>query len=221
MLDPAMDDGISDVAQQECQIDGSNMLPGASLLCSVPSRVQRQPALVLSRAFFKKQTRGEDTIMDFFLNMAQTVRTFLPFLQARVESKVFVAVNSAELLMYNLENPWKTSSTHDYLIPPSVYSNPLLGREPHVPESFSSFTPTPHIVTAVNSGATDSAQSHSPHQWDTAVNSPLSDPVDQKPAVNNLLSSALNSPSPSSESDPSCDMASSVRNAAEIRHSHK
>jgi hypothetical protein len=206
-----MDDSISDLAQQECQVDDSNMLPGASLLSSVPTRVQSQPALMPSRASFKKRTGGEDNIIDFFLNMAQTVRTFQPFLQAQVKSKVFAAVNSAEFLMYNLGNPWKTSSTYDYLIPPSVNSNPLLGREPHIPASSTSYIPTPHIVTAVNSGATDSAQPHSP----------LSDPVDQKPALTNLLSPALNSPSPSSESDPFCDMASSIRNAAEIRHSYK
>jgi hypothetical protein len=174
-----------------------------------------------SRASVKKQTGSEDTTIDFFLNMAQTVRTFPLFLQAQVKSKVFAAVNSAELLMYNLENPWKTSSTYEYLIPPSINSNPLLGREPHVPASSTSYIPTRQIVTVSNSGSTDSAQSHSPHQWETVVNSPLGDPVDQKPAVTSLLCSTLISPSPSSESDPSCDVASSVRNAAEIRHSHK
>jgi hypothetical protein len=165
-----------------------------------------------SRTFFKKRTRDEDAIIDFFLNMAQTVRTFPLFLQAQVKSKVFAAVNSAELLMYNLESPWKTSSTYDYLIPPSINS-----REPHDSTSSTSFVPPPHIATAVNSGAPDSAQSHSLHRWETLVNSPLSDPVDQKPVVTNLLSAALNSPSPSSESDLSCDMASSIRNTTERR----
>jgi hypothetical protein len=206
-----MDESISDLAQQECEAGDSTVLPGVSLLSSIPARTQSQPAPMPSRTFFKKRTRDEDTIIDFFLNMAQTVRTFPLFLQAQVKSKVFAAVNSAELLMYNLENPWKTSSTYDYLIPPSVNS-----REPHVPASSISFIPTPRIATAVNSGAPDSAQSHSPHRWATLVTSPPNDPVDQKPVVANLLSSAQSCPSSSSESDPSCDMASSIRNTAEI-----
>jgi hypothetical protein len=86
ILDRAMDGSISDLAQQDCQVDDSNMSPGDSHLSPVPIRVQSQPELMPSRASFKKRIRGEDTAIDLFLNVSQTVRTFPLFLQAQVKS---------------------------------------------------------------------------------------------------------------------------------------
>ncbi|KDR11255.1 hypothetical protein L798_14520 [Zootermopsis nevadensis] len=89
---------------------------------SAHSRLRSQPELKPAR---KKRTRGDDTVTDFFLRMAETVKTFPPFLQAQVKNKVFTAVNSAKLMMHNLGNLCKTVGTSDYLIPPAVNSQEL------------------------------------------------------------------------------------------------
>jgi hypothetical protein len=206
-----MEDSVSDIAQQECEIDDSHVLSCASILSSAPSRLQSQPELMPAR---KKRTRVDDTVTEFFLNMAQTVKTFPPFLQAQVKSKVFTAVNSAELLMCNLGNPCRISSTSDYLIPPVVNSNPLWGAQLPVQSSSTSYFPTSHINTPVNPESQDSAHAYSSHQWE----SPFNNLVDQKPVVASLLSSTRISPSLSSESDPSCDTASSTQNTAQARN---
>lgn len=52
-----------------------------------------------------------DTLTEFFVNMAKTVATFPPRLQAQVKSDVFRAVNSAELTLH--------SGDLGYRLPPS------------------------------------------------------------------------------------------------------
>jgi hypothetical protein len=119
--------------------------------------------------------------------------------------------------MYNLENPWKTSSTYDYLIPPNVNSTPLWV-ESHMFRRVPLPTFPRRILSLQLILVLQTPRRRIHHISEKLVNSPLSDPVDQKSAVTSLLPSTLNCPSPSSESNPSCDMASSVRNTAEIRH---
>jgi hypothetical protein len=124
----------------------------------------------------RKPTQSEeDTVADFFLNVAQTVKTFPPFLQAQVKSRVFTAVNSAELLICNLENPCKSSSTSDYLIPSAFSSNPSCGRElPGQPPS------TPQMTTQVPRTTRISA---CVFITSVGISGEFNDPVDQKPVV--------------------------------------
>jgi hypothetical protein len=139
----------------------------------------------------KKRAREEYTITDFFLNMAQTVKTFPPFLQAQVKNKVFSAVNSAELLMYNLENPWRNTETNEYSIPSTAYARQSLLHPPAAS----------HVATAADSGPQSSA--HASLQFDAA----FSDHIDQKPVVANLVSRNRNCPSTSLECESTCDTA--------------
>lgn len=50
-------------------------------------------------------TSDSDTLTDFFINMARTVSTFPPRLQAHVKSEVFRAVNGAEMELHSAHHP--------------------------------------------------------------------------------------------------------------------
>ena len=136
------------------------------------------------------------------------------------EKQSFSAVNSAEQLRCDLENPSKTSSTNDYLIVSNVNSNALHGgQRPIQTQPTSCSFLTSHNTTSTNPGTRD-PYSYSSCDWDFPVNSVFNDPLDQKFALANVLTSTPDPPPPSLESVPFCVAASSVRNACRTDKQH-
>jgi hypothetical protein len=212
-LDHATEDSVSDIIRRHCEVGCSHVVSCATILSSAPARLQSQSELTPAR---KKRSRDDDIVTDFFLNMAQTVKTFPPFLQAQVKGKVFSAVNSAELLMCNLGNPRGTSGASDYLTPHAVNRNPHCGARPPVQSPCTSCSPKSRVTGPVSLEPRNSA--FSSHQWQSTVNSPYNDTADQKPVVANLLSSTRNSPSLSSESETCCETSGPTKNTAQARN---
>ena len=94
-------------------------------------------------------------------------------------SEVFSAVNSAEQLRDDLENPLKTSSTNDYLIASNVNSDALHGgQRPIQAQPTSCSFLTSHTTTSTNPG-TRNPYLYSSCDWDFPVNSAFNDPLDQ------------------------------------------
>lgn len=135
-------------------------------------------------------------------------------------SEDFPAVNSTEQLRYGLENPSKTSSTSDYLIASNVNINALHGgQRPIQTQPTSCSVLTSHTTTSTNPGTRD-PYSYSSCDWDFPVNSAFNDPLDQKLALSNVLTSTPDPPSPSLESAPFCGAAGSVRNSSRTDKQH-